>query len=57
MVNNSLRDIHTDVCQMPNLRILNCRHNRLKNDGIPSDIFQLDDLSVLVSVQFDFIQT
>lgn len=49
MVGNSLRDIHPDVCQLPNLRILNCRNNRLKNDGIPGDLFQLDDLSVLVS--------
>jgi len=49
MVHNNLRDIHSDICSLPNLRILNCRHNKLKNDGVPPELFHLDDLSVVVS--------
>jgi len=47
LVRNNLRDIHSDVCALPNLRILNCRENKLKNSGIPAGIFDLDDLSVV----------
>jgi Leucine-rich repeat (LRR) protein len=47
LVGNSLRDIHNDVCQMANLRVLICRHNKIKNAGVPSDLFSLEDLSVV----------
>ncbi|ELU16604.1 hypothetical protein CAPTEDRAFT_151582 [Capitella teleta] len=47
MVRNNLRDIHPDVTELSNLRILNCRHNKLKSNGVPAQLFVLDDLSVL----------
>ena len=48
LVRNKLRDLHSDVAHLPNLRVVNCRHNRLKNSAVPPDLFKLDDLSVLV---------
>lgn len=47
LVRNDLRDIHPDVCQLSNLRFLNCRDNKLKNAGVPQELFDLDDLSVV----------
>jgi len=47
LVRNNLRDIHPDVCQLSNLRFLNCRDNKLKNAGVPQELFHLDDLSVV----------
>ena len=47
MVRNNLRDLHGDVAQLPNLRALNCRHNKLRNASIPPGLFELDDLSVV----------
>ena len=49
LVRNNLRDLHSDVGNLPNLRVVNCRYNKLKNSGIPANLFKLDDLSVLVS--------
>jgi len=47
LVRNNLRDIHPDVCQLSNLRFLNCRDNKLKNAGVPQELFSLDELSVV----------
>ena len=51
MVRNSLRDLHSDVANLPNLRVLNVAHNKLKNSAIPEGLFMLEDLSVVVSSQ------
>jgi len=48
LVRNNLRDIHQDVFEMSNLRVLICRHNKIKNAGVPSQLFHLEDLSVVV---------
>uniref|UniRef100_A0AAZ3NVG8 Gelsolin-like domain-containing protein n=1 Tax=Oncorhynchus tshawytscha TaxID=74940 RepID=A0AAZ3NVG8_ONCTS len=45
---NSLTTLHGELCSLPNLRAVVARANNLKNSGVPDDIFQLDDLSVLV---------
>jgi len=47
LVRNNLRDIHPDVCQLSNLRFFSCRDNKLKNAGVPQELFNLDDLSVV----------
>ena len=31
------------------LRTINCRYNQITDSGIPGDIFNLEDLSVVVS--------
>uniref|UniRef100_A0AAZ3S823 Gelsolin-like domain-containing protein n=1 Tax=Oncorhynchus tshawytscha TaxID=74940 RepID=A0AAZ3S823_ONCTS len=45
---NSLTTLHGELSSLPNLRAVVARANNLKNSGVPDDIFQLDDLSVLV---------
>ena len=50
MMRNNMRDLHEDVAHLENLRVLNCAHNKLKNSSIPSDLFNLEDLSVLVRI-------
>jgi hypothetical protein len=37
-----------DLVNLNALRTLNCRHNRLIDEGIPKDIFNLEDLQVVV---------
>ncbi|XP_041829756.1 protein flightless-1 homolog [Melanotaenia boesemani] len=44
---NSLTTLHGELSSLPNLRAVVARANSLKNSGVPDDIFQLDDLSVL----------
>ncbi|CAL8305854.1 unnamed protein product [Merluccius merluccius] len=44
---NSLTTLHGELSSLPNLRAVVARANNLKNSGVPDDIFQLDDLSVL----------
>ncbi|KAM4697985.1 protein flightless-1 homolog [Rhinophrynus dorsalis] len=44
---NSLTTLQGDLSSLPCLRAIVARANSLKNSGIPDDIFQLDDLSVL----------
>ena len=48
MTHNNLRLLHSDLTELPNLRMLNCRDNKLSNSGLPENLFSLDDLSVLV---------
>lgn len=55
---NNLRDLHSDVANLPNLRVLNVSHNKLKNASIPDGLFKLEDLSVVVRIFFidlDFV--
>lgn len=47
LVRNNLVTLHGEVPALPCLRSLNCRHNRLKNSGIPPQVFDLEDLSVV----------
>ncbi|KAI9518347.1 hypothetical protein NQZ68_038215 [Dissostichus eleginoides] len=44
---NSLTTLHGELSSLPNLRAVVARANNLKNSGVPDDIFQLEDLSVL----------
>ncbi|KAG6935057.1 FLII, actin remodeling protein [Chelydra serpentina] len=44
---NHLTTLHGEVSGLPCLRAIVARANSLKNSGVPDDIFQLDDLSVL----------
>ncbi|XP_047213705.1 protein flightless-1 homolog [Girardinichthys multiradiatus] len=44
---NSLTTLHGELSSLPNLRAVVARANSLKNSGVPDDIFQLEDLSVL----------
>uniref|UniRef100_A0AAX7UNZ4 Gelsolin-like domain-containing protein n=1 Tax=Astatotilapia calliptera TaxID=8154 RepID=A0AAX7UNZ4_ASTCA len=44
---NNLTTLHGELSSLPNLRAVVARANNLKNSGVPDDIFQLDDLSVL----------
>ncbi|XP_074638252.1 protein flightless-1 homolog [Acropora palmata] len=41
---NKLASIHGDLSTLSHLRVINARQNQLKNSGIPSDIFGLEDL-------------
>ncbi|XP_029432030.1 protein flightless-1 homolog isoform X2 [Rhinatrema bivittatum] len=44
---NNLTTLHGELSSLPCLRAIIARANSLKNSGVPDDIFQLDDLSVL----------
>ncbi|XP_027730282.1 protein flightless-1 homolog [Vombatus ursinus] len=44
---NNLNTLHGELSSLPCLRAIVARANSLKNSGVPDDIFQLDDLSVL----------
>nr|XP_056722154.1 protein flightless-1 homolog [Euleptes europaea] len=44
---NNLTTLHGELSGLPCLRAIVARANCLKNSGVPDDIFQLDDLSVL----------
>lgn len=47
LVRNNLVTLHGEVPTLPCLRYLNCRHNKIKSSGIPQEIFELEDLSVV----------
>ncbi|XP_021103247.1 protein flightless-1 homolog isoform X2 [Heterocephalus glaber] len=44
---NNLTTLHGELSSLPSLRAIVARANSLKNSGVPDDIFNLDDLSVL----------
>uniref|UniRef100_A0A452THK1 FLII actin remodeling protein n=1 Tax=Ursus maritimus TaxID=29073 RepID=A0A452THK1_URSMA len=44
---NNLTTLHGELSSLPSLRAIVARANKLKNSGVPDDIFKLDDLSVL----------
>ena len=48
MVRNNLKSLHGDLTGLTNLRVLNCRYNKLLNGTIPAGLFNLNDLTVLV---------
>ncbi|XP_041473939.1 protein flightless-1 homolog [Lytechinus variegatus] len=47
MSRNNLIQIHGDLPTMQCLRTLNLRHNKIRNSGIPNDIFILEDMTVV----------
>ncbi|XP_078491271.1 protein flightless-1 homolog isoform X2 [Ciona intestinalis] len=44
---NELNSLHGDLGGLPQLKSINASHNHLKDASIPTDIFKLEDLSVL----------
>jgi Leucine-rich repeat (LRR) protein len=44
---NNLITLHGELSQMPSLKYLNCKSNRLKNSGIPADLFKSKELVIL----------
>ncbi|XP_071488184.1 protein flightless-1 homolog [Diadema antillarum] len=47
MSRNNLIQIHGDLPTLTCLRTLNVRHNKIRNSGIPNDIFILEDMTVV----------
>ncbi|XP_044289445.1 protein flightless-1 homolog [Varanus komodoensis] len=47
VTHNSLTTLHGELSGLPCLRAIVARANCLKNSGVPDDLFQLEDLSVL----------
>ena len=50
LVKNDIKNLGVDLTNLPELRTINCRHNKLTDKGIPDKLFRLDDLSVVVSI-------
>uniref|UniRef100_S4RA31 Disease resistance R13L4/SHOC-2-like LRR domain-containing protein n=1 Tax=Petromyzon marinus TaxID=7757 RepID=S4RA31_PETMA len=48
---NSINTLHGEISHLPCLRAIVARANNLKNSGVPNDIFQLEDLSVLLTLK------
>lgn len=44
---NSLESLHGDLASLPQLKSINAHHNQLRNASVPSDIFGLEELTVL----------
>nr|XP_053630930.1 protein flightless-1 homolog [Cherax quadricarinatus] len=44
---NNLEKLYGAITALPCLRSLNVRRNKLKKSGIPSDLFEMDDLTTL----------
>uniref|UniRef100_A0A1Y1MDJ9 Gelsolin-like domain-containing protein n=1 Tax=Photinus pyralis TaxID=7054 RepID=A0A1Y1MDJ9_PHOPY len=47
LTRNNLEKLHGELTELGCLRTLNLRHNKVKNSGIPSDLFQSEELSTL----------
>lgn len=47
MKNNELESIHGKLSSLPCLRVINCKNNHIGKEGVPKDIFNLEELSVL----------
>ena len=47
LVRNNLVTLHGELASLPCLRYLSCRHNNIKNCGIPPEIFHLEELLIL----------
>ncbi|CAL4062789.1 unnamed protein product [Meganyctiphanes norvegica] len=45
--NNNLEKLYGAITSLPCLRTLNVRHNKLNRAGIPSDLFEMEDLTTL----------
>lgn len=47
MKKNQLNSLHGKLSSLPCLRVINCKDNEITKDGVPGDIFNLEELSVL----------
>uniref|UniRef100_A0A8D8S4Y6 Protein flightless-1 n=1 Tax=Cacopsylla melanoneura TaxID=428564 RepID=A0A8D8S4Y6_9HEMI len=47
IVNNNLEKLFGELTELQCLRTLNLRYNKIKNSGIPVDLFHLEDLTTL----------
>lgn len=47
LTKNNLVTLHGELVSMQSLRSLVFRHNRINNNGLPSELFKLEDLSVI----------
>lgn len=47
MKKNYLESLEGKLSNLPCLRVINCKNNQLTKEGIPKDIFNLEELSVL----------
>ena len=45
---NQLTSLHGDLGSLQRLKSIKASHNQLKDASIPTDVFHLEDLSVLV---------
>ncbi|XP_059619650.1 protein flightless-1 [Phlebotomus argentipes] len=45
--NNDLEKLFGELTELNSLRSLNLRHNKVKNSGIPTELFQLEELTTL----------
>lgn len=52
MVGNNLEELDEKISTFGNLRVLNARQNQLTNAGIPNGIFKLEDLTVVVKINY-----
>lgn len=50
LIKNNIEALGKDIQNLPALRTINCRHNKLTDKGIPKKVFKLQDLSVVVSL-------
>ena len=48
MARNNLIQIHGDLPTLKCLRTINARHNKIRNSGIPNDLFALEEITVVV---------
>lgn len=47
MKNNDLEGINGKLATLPCLRVINCKNNHIREEGVPPDLFNLEELSVL----------
>lgn len=47
MKNNQLESLHGKLNSLPCLRVINCKDNQITKEGVPHDIFNIEELSVL----------
>ena len=52
LIKNNISALDGDLTNLPALRTINCRHNKLTDKGVPNKLFQLEDLSVVVCICF-----
>lgn len=51
LVHNDLTILRGDLAKLTSLRVLNARYNNLTSANISTEIFNLEDLTVLVSIR------
>ena len=47
MKSNQLTKLYGEITELPCLRTLNVRHNKIKASGVPNQIFNLEELTTL----------